>query len=146
MRRVFIDTNILIFATSSTSPFNVDARNMLKQFLLNGDELVINTQVLREYMCNMTEYQFDTRDAIERNVERFQQMTVVSDGMNIFQRWLQLVQQFRVSGKAVYDCNIVATMIENGVTEILTYNVKDFARYHSLVTVLPFSSSISTSL
>ncbi len=43
-----------------------------------------------------------------------------------------------VMGKAVYDCNIVATMLHYGIDTILTHNVKDFTpRYDGMITVMP---------
>jgi predicted nucleic acid-binding protein len=141
MRKVFVDTNILIFATSSTSPFHADAVHALKTLINNNAELVISSQVLREYVCNMTAHNFAARDAIERNVLRFQKMKVLADDATILQRWFAMTQQFAVSGKAVYDCNIAATMLEHGITEILTHNVKDFTRYEALLTVIPLLST-----
>lgn len=144
MRRIFIDTNILIFATFANSPLNKDALAIIKNLSNSGAELVISSQVLREYTCNMTAHNYALRAAIERNIVRFQQMTVLYDTPAVFQRWNLLVQQYIVSGRAVYDCNIVATMLEHGVTEILTHNVKDFTRYSALLTVIPFIPSPST--
>lgn len=144
MRKIFVDTNILIFATFVGSPFNEDARAVLKNLSLSGAELVISSQVLREYACNMTAHKYALRAAVERNITRFQQMTVLYDTPSVFQRWNLLMQQYTVSGKAVYDCNIVATMLEHGVSEIVTHNVKDFTRYAALLNVIPFVPSSST--
>jgi len=35
----------------------------------------------------------------------------------------------RVIGKQAYDARLVAIMNENGVTHVLTFNVKDFRAY-----------------
>jgi predicted nucleic acid-binding protein len=39
--------------------------------------------------------------------------------------------QFGVSGVAVHDARLVATMLVHNVTHILTFNTSDFARYAS---------------
>ncbi len=142
MRAVFIDTNILIFATSFTSPLNAEARKALTILRDSGAELYISSQVLREYTCNMTAHSLAPRPAIARNIARFRQMTVLYDNEIIFDRWLDMIKTYRVSGKAIYDCNIAATMLQNGITEILTHNVKDFKRYSNVLSVIPFIPSV----
>ncbi len=40
-------------------------------------------------------------------------------------------------GKQVHDANIVATMVVHGVRVLLTMNVRDFARWASLIEIRP---------
>ena len=44
-------------------------------------------------------------------------------------RLLALVEAAGCSGKQVHDANIVATMLEHGVTALVTDNPADFRRY-----------------
>ena len=46
---------------------------------------------------------------------------------------------FEIAGKQVHDANIVATMLVHGITQVLTHNITDFARFSSLITVLPLT-------
>ncbi len=43
--------------------------------------------------------------------------------------WRQLVVTYNVSGVQVHDAHLVATMLANGVSHILTFNTADFMRY-----------------
>ena len=43
-------------------------------------------------------------------------------------------------GKQVHDCNIVATMLANGIPRLATRNPTDFKRFASLITVVPVGS------
>jgi predicted nucleic acid-binding protein len=40
-----------------------------------------------------------------------------------------------VAGRQVHDANIVATMLANGITRLLTFNVADFRRFAALISV-----------
>ncbi len=48
----------------------------------------------------------------------------------VFEEWLRVVTQASVSGRQVHDARLVAVMLAHGLTHILTFNVKDFQRYH----------------
>ena len=41
---------------------------------------------------------------------------------------ISLIEQYVVSRQKVHDMNIVATMMDNGITHLFTYNVRDFRR------------------
>ena len=47
--RLFVDTNILVFATDVDSPFQSAAETSLEQWRKQGTDLYINVQDLREY-------------------------------------------------------------------------------------------------
>lgn len=50
--------------------------------------------------------------------------------------WDRLVRQYDVKGRAVHDAQLVASMLANGMTHILTLNGADFQRYNSEIHVL----------
>jgi predicted nucleic acid-binding protein len=50
---------------------------------------------------------------------------------------LTLCLAIPVGGKQIHDANIVATMQTYGIDKLLTHNTVDFARYQSLITVIP---------
>ncbi len=43
--------------------------------------------------------------------------------------WWQIVRDYRVSGVAAHDARLVAAMKAHDISQILTYNGRDFARY-----------------
>ena len=51
--------------------------------------------------------------------------------------WRQLVIAHRVRGRQVHDARLVAVMLANGISHILTFNVSDFARYPGIVAIDP---------
>ena len=50
---------------------------------------------------------------------------------------LNLLTTITINGKQVHDANIVATMQAHGIPKLLTHNTTDFARYASIITVVP---------
>jgi predicted nucleic acid-binding protein len=53
-RKVFLDTNVLIFATNSGSPWHLAATEFLQNLREVGVELFVSPQVLREYLAAAT--------------------------------------------------------------------------------------------
>jgi hypothetical protein len=45
------------------------------------------------------------------------------------EKLLMLVRQVEVGGKHIHDANIVATMLAQNITHLLTHNVADFRRF-----------------
>jgi predicted nucleic acid-binding protein len=70
-----------------------------------------------------------------RAIERL--CTVLESSSEVYQAWRHLLIHYNVSGVAVHDARIAATMIVNGIKEILTFNKKDFARYSELTALSP---------
>ena len=59
----------------------------------------------------------------------------------LYDQWLSLVSNYRVSGKNVHDAQLVAAMVMHGVEQILTFNGADFTRYAEISVLDPFQFS-----
>jgi len=55
----------------------------------------------------------------------------------IFPNWLNLVTTNKVMGKRTHDARIVAAMLANGITHLLTFNPSDFAGISSITVIHP---------
>jgi hypothetical protein len=51
--------------------------------------------------------------------------------------WMSLVQRHPVMGRDVFDLQIVATMLTNGINRIYTFNSADLNVFPELVVVTP---------
>jgi len=134
-----IDTNVLVYANQSGSAYHSEATALLGQTEAAGAPLWISGQVLREYLAAVTRPQGSVAAlpisvALERVRFFAQRFWVVEDGSEVRARLLQLLATYRVGGKQVHDANIVATMLANGITRLLTFNVADFRRFAGLIT------------
>ncbi|MFK0731655.1 MAG: type II toxin-antitoxin system VapC family toxin [Gloeotrichia echinulata IR180] len=139
---IFIDTNILVYANLSLSPFYVLAKERLQAFAEQGIDLWISRQTLREYLAAMTR-RSDLTGAIPvaslvADVRDFPNyFRLAEDSSQITERLLTLMETIPSGGKQVHDANIVATMLVYGIPQLLTHNTADFARFSELITVLP---------
>jgi predicted nucleic acid-binding protein len=140
--RVFIDTNVLVFANQQTSPFHQIALQRLKQFESSNDEMWISRQVLREYLSVVTRsggltFPLPIASAITR-VKSFERMFgIAEDGPAVSAQLFDLLGKVNASGKQIHDANVVATMMANGIDALLTGNTADFVRFSSFVRILP---------
>lgn len=146
--QTFVDTNILIYATDTLSPWYDLARAGLDQAHRGGAELVLSPQVLREYLAATTRLSTTGQGAplaqVLENIRVFRaQFRVVDETALVTDRLVSLLQTIQVAGKQIHDANIVATMLTYSIPYLLTHNVTDFTRFAHLITVLPLDASLS---
>ena len=139
---LFVDTNVLIYATDPRSPLQPIAAETLRQASDSGVPLVVSPQVLREYLAvagrPATSGGVTPLDDVLDNIETFRvAFRVVEDSSAVIDRLIALVRQLPVAGRRVHDTNIVATMLVHGVRRLLTHNTGDFERYAHLISVVP---------
>jgi predicted nucleic acid-binding protein len=145
---VFLDTNILVYASIPESPFHSIAANRIQILEEVGHELWISRQVLREYLATLTRPQVFTEPIpiatlnaeIRFFVNHFQ---IAEDNSQVTERLLTLMEQVAVGGRQVHDANIVATMQAYGINQLLTHNTVDFERFAEFITVLPLVENIA---
>lgn len=141
---LFVDTNVLIYATNELSPWHRVAAQLLETAWQDGD-VVVSPQVLREYLAAGTRLagagSHVPREQVMQNVRTFQgQFRLVEDTPSVMAALIKLVESVDVAGKQVHDANIVATMQVHGFKRLLTGNVADFARFGQLITVVPLEA------
>jgi len=138
-----LDTNILLRSVDSTHPMNPDAVNAIITLRNRGEQLYIVPQNLIEFW-NVCTRQIQRnglgRSATEAEAEinRLKQIfPLLLDTEAIYQEWERLVITYKVIGVNVHDARLVAAMIVHGLTNILTFNITDFARYSEITAVNP---------
>lgn len=144
--RIFLDTNILVYANAAEAPLHQVALSAIKTRYEAGGELWISRQILREYLVTFSRPQkFMNPRPISTVVERIRyfqsRFRVAEDNAIVTARLLELVQQFPTGGKQVHDANIVATMLAYGIPSLLTNNTDDFARFSGIITVAPLQTA-----
>jgi predicted nucleic acid-binding protein len=142
VERYFIDTNVLIFANLPSHPLYTTATARLLALQATGAVLWVSRQVLREYLAGMTRPRTftgsTTAAALVADIQCFEQMfRVAEDSAAITANLLALLSTVTIMGRQIYDANIVATMQEYAIPNLLTDNTTDFARYATFITVTP---------
>ncbi|GAC1519227.1 MAG: type II toxin-antitoxin system VapC family toxin [Herpetosiphon sp.] len=139
---VFVDTNVLVYATNTSSPWYLLARERLQEAKQQADDLIISPQIIREYLS------FATRSSVVsgspsmsetfRNVHTFRtHFRVVQNTTLVLDHLIALLRVIPCAGKQVHDANIVATMLAYNVSHLLTHNVRDFGRFAQHITIMP---------
>ncbi len=139
---VFVDTNVLVFAQLNGSPFQSQAQAVLQQLHSCGSMIWISRQVLREYLAAMTRPGALTGSipiaSLAGDIQYFAtQYRIAEDTAAVTTALLRLLSSIPTGGKQVYDANIVATMQTHGITQLLSHNTADFARFAGIVQVIP---------
>lgn len=142
VNRVFIDTNVLVYANLGQSPFHDQAVLRLRELEKSGCVLTASRQVLREYLAVMSRPGAFTDEiplsALILDITNFEAGLLVLDDTELVTRKLvELSKRFSVTGKQVHDANIVATMLVHEIPTLLTHNTKDFTRYRDLIEIMP---------
>ena len=139
---VFVDTNVIVYATVKDSPFHQRARSKLAAVRKAGVSLWISRQVIREYLAVVTRPQSFSNpmtgpQAAESARQLFRHFQVAEETALVTKRLLALLESTPVAGKQIHDANIVATMQASGITRLLTHNTADFNRYGELIRLEP---------
>lgn len=140
--RVFVDTNVWVYANVAESPWNQLALGRLKQLHESHTELYLSRQVLREFLVTLTrsnvfEHPQPVSTVLERVCYLERSFHLAEDGPMVTAKLFQLIEQFSGFGKQVHDANTVATMLAHGIPKLLTHNTSDFQKFSSVITVLP---------
>jgi len=138
----FVDTNVLVYANLAQAPLHTVALTRLQQLARSGATLWISRQVLREYLAVVTRPQgWSAPQPLARAVARvryFQRrFQVANETAAVTIRLLTLLRTIPARGAQIHDANIVATMQVHGIQQLLTGNEDDFARFASVITVVP---------
>jgi len=119
------------------------ARNALRRFIENGDELCVTTQILAEFwnVCtrpadvNGLGNSIGGTDRLMSRIEAF--FTLLPDQPDVFRRWRALIVAHEVRGAKVHDTRLVPAVMTFEVERILTFNTADFRRFWEVVAVNP---------
>lgn len=144
-KRVFLDTNVLVFSNAIQAPLHQTARQALQRLAVAENELWISRQILREYLATLSRPQQFSKPqpaaVLAADIHYFQSnFLVAEDNPSVTERLLELIQQFPTGGKQIHDASIVATMLAYNIPVLLTHNTGDFVRFSSLITVLPLET------
>ncbi len=123
--------------------FGKQAIARTQELITAGNELVISTQVLREYAHATLRHALYLKldlptsiAAVLQNITIFQRdFTVLYDSSELMKNWLALLPSL-TTHKAVFDFNIAATLQAHGITHILTHISSDFGKFKNWLTIL----------
>ena len=106
----------------------------------NGTDLYISRQVLREFFAISTNPKFFdeplTTDEACQLLSDFSQAFCVLDDAQI-PLLNSLLTKYQINKQKVHDTNLVATMIQSGISNLYTFNIKDFKLFTEINLLKP---------
>lgn len=136
------DSNILLRLIHRHHPDHALVRGAVRTLHERGEQSYYTAQNLAEFWNVSTRpttargglgLSIADTDQAARVLERI--ITLLPDNPAVYGEWRRLLVAHNVQGVQVHDARLVAAMNVNGVTQILTLNAKDFARYPGITAV-----------
>jgi predicted nucleic acid-binding protein len=140
--RVFVDTNVVVFASVPAAPLHALALQRLHDLKQAGVELWFSRQVVREFLVVVTRPQsflqpLSSAAAAIEAAKLLSLFAIAEDGPGVMSNLLTLCSSIPMGGKQIHDANIVATMQAHGIGKLLTDNTGDFNRFQGVITIVP---------
>lgn len=142
--KVLLDTNVLLEATDEGRPLHAMALALFQNAPVEGVDLFIGTQVVREYLVVATRpvenngLGMSTATALD-NIERFRKRAfLIAESLRAGEVFLEWAGRFGIRGKKLHDLQILATASVAGVDALITANEQDFPE-SSPLKILPLS-------
>jgi len=143
--RVLIDTNVLIYATLTSDPRHVRAKEVLSLRHRTGVELFVSVQNLAEMYPNLTGPKNQPPDdpvqarAKIQSLSRLRGVNVLPLTLESVHGALDLCVTGNISRQKYFDRQIAAVMLREGIPVILTENIADFEGIDGITPLNPFA-------
>ena len=143
MNKYLLDTNILLRTADVSSNSHTIANEAINQIINDGNECVITSQILIEFWVVATRsidlngLGWNTSQTKEYVNDLLDNFTLITENLDIFSNWLKLVTDHKIKGKRSHDIRILAVMISHNITNLLTFNPKDFIQLPNIKIVHP---------
>ena len=129
-----VDTSILCRLATTSDVLHATALRAVAELHQRGELLCITPQVLVEFRRVATRPKINNGIGLNSTVTVAKALgfeatfPLLEDTPDIFPRWKALVEGLGIVGALVHDARLVAVCHAHGVTHVLTFNTKDFAR------------------
>jgi len=139
-----VDTNVLVYAIDAESEHHQDARAVLIRAADENAGLCVTPQILAELFAVVTSARrvrapkapADAVSVIE-HILMLPGISLLPIPADVVPRWIDLVRRYPVTGQKVFDLQLVATLLGNGVKRIYTFNRSDFEPFSDLQILVP---------
>ena len=131
---ILIDTNVLVYAVQEET-IQHDASRRLVEAAADGRVMAcLLPQILLEFLAVISDKRRTDNPALSDEASELAEsfaasFAVLHPSASVFNILISLIKEFGVRGQHVYDCHLVAQMIDCGIDTICTYNLKDFDKY-----------------
>lgn len=143
---ISVDSNIMLYAVRSFEPNHAEAKNLLDTILSQKESVAFTDIAINEFIANATNKRLSVPVAsIEQAVSQVKNwlsapnVKVIRNSPQSFNTFVKLCERTGRTGQEIYDAQIAAICIDNGVTEFIT-NDKGFEQFTELRIRNPFAA------
>ena len=144
--KVLLDTNILVYATFKDSILYKQAREIRDKALRGEIKACLSPQILAEFYSVVTNSKRVTnpltpkeaREVVELYFSTLHISKILMKRTTI-QRTVKLAEKYKIKGQSIFDTQLIATMLDNGIKRIYTNNEKDFKKFREIEAINPFN-------
>jgi predicted nucleic acid-binding protein len=143
--RIFLDTNILVYAHDSSSQYHTDSANLLTMVFENLLKGVIAEQNLIElYRILTNPLAMRGRSLSASQAKQLIQSTYLTENFELvyptketIQKTLELAVQKNIISAKIFDLRLAAVALSTPINYFVTYNIRDFMEIDDLTVLLP---------
>ena len=122
-----VDTNVLVYSLLTTDPRHAASRALVERAQDGSEQLCVTPPVVSELFSVITNPRqvttpYTAEEALEEvtNFLTLPGLALLPVPTDIVDRWMALVRATPVTGPDIFDFQIAATMLGNGVSRIYT--------------------------
>jgi len=137
-----VDSNILIYAHDTDSPFFDKASDFLQSRIEDGTVCFALQNITEAFRIWTQKLQkpISTQDAWSiADYYIHSGIQIINPSPDAYAILKKLTITYRITGVHIFDALLVATMIEHNISTIFTVNTKDFSVYREVKTVNPIT-------
>jgi len=141
----FLDTNILVYAVETDNPLHKRATALMDRANTGELAICLSPQIMGELYSTITNPRkirkacpLDEAVDIVKSLWESDTILKIYPKQETLDLTLDLVKRYQLKSLDFFDAQIVATMVDNGVTTIYTVNENDFAIFKEIKAVNPF--------
>jgi toxin-antitoxin system PIN domain toxin len=139
-----IDSNILIYALNKSSPYHEEAKQVIDAILKDAIKGYLTPQVLFELFAVITDSKkfpapltpASAYPLIETNYLN-DKFPLIHPKETTWRKSFDLAKQYQISSQDIFDVTLVATMVDNDIFCIVTYDRTNFQKFSFLEVIHP---------
>ncbi|MCI0461506.1 MAG: PIN domain-containing protein [Gemmataceae bacterium] len=139
-----VDTNVLVYALYPTAVQHLASRTLVDRARQPGPTLCVAPQNMAELYCTITDPRRVTQPKtpdealnILADLLALPGLVLLTVPADVVARWMQLLRQRPLTRAKVYDAQLAAVMLGNGISTIYTYNTADFRGFAGILARTP---------
>jgi len=137
-----VDANVLVYAANRSAPRHSAASRVVQSAFDGSATLYATSQILCEFYSIVTnqrrvEKPLSAREALGLVAATSKVLHILPMPRQGVEILLELLRRCPVTGGDIFDLQIVAAMMANGIQRIYTFNAADFQQFSELEVIVP---------